>query len=86
MKCSDCKWSKVVTDPDLNMKRYCLFNQPQVQLIPTQRGMAQVSIKPEVNDDDFCHEYTRKPVKDTTPDDVFPQDQHLGAATSIIVE
>jgi len=67
MRCDECKFSKVKTtlapDKELVSQRFCMFNLPSVQLIPTQHGPARISFRPEVEDDDFCKEFVKKPGK-----------------------
>ena len=67
MRCDECKYSKVKTtvgqDHVLQSQRFCMFELPKVQLIPTAQGPARISFRPEVEDDDFCEKFDKKPHK-----------------------
>lgn len=72
MKCGDCKYSKTKTqiadNGELMMDRFCYFNIPQVQLVQARAGFVQLVIRPKVEDDDFCSNFSKR--KDTTANDV----------------
>jgi len=79
-RCDECEWSRTKTDADLNMKRFCMYDIPKVQVIPHPRGMAQVTSYPEVEDNAFCHLFLRREFED---DKV--KDSGEGSVPSIIV-
>jgi len=75
VRCEDCKYSKTKTQVAPNgtilMDRFCYFHVPQVQLIPQQGGVGQISFRPKVEDDDFCSEFSRKNNISKEADDIF---------------
>lgn len=60
MKCVDCKYSRLVPDPQKNLRRVCYFTVPQVVPVPTPQGLAPMVLRPNVEDDDFCSEFKEK--------------------------
>jgi len=75
MRCDECKYSKVKTQilPDKEMvsERYCYFEVPKTEMVPTPRGLAQITFRPKVEDDDMCANFSKKlPIYDK-PDDIF---------------
>ena len=66
MKCKTCQWSRVKTDPDLNMKRFCMYAVPTAVTMAHPRGLVQVTPRAEVDDDDFCSQYKEKDANSTT--------------------
>ena len=87
-KCEDCKYSKtktqVASNGSLLMDRFCFFHVPQVQLIPQQGGVGQISYRPKVEDDDFCSEFSRKPNTESA-DDIFGT-KAKDASSNLIVD
>jgi hypothetical protein len=75
MNCENCKWSKtksqVARDGTIMMDRFCYFHVPQVQLIPQQGGVGQISYRPKVEDDDYCSEFSPKQTTEKELNDVF---------------
>jgi hypothetical protein len=91
-KCEDCKYSKVKTtvmpDKEIVSERHCYFHIPRTEMVPTPRGLAQITFRPKVEDDDFCSEFSRKNNTQGEVDDIFGRGtvQAKDTSSSILVD
>lgn len=54
--CKDCSYYKMVSDPNSKqISKVCFANPPVVSAVMTPRGLAVMTNRPPVQDDDFCH-------------------------------
>lgn len=60
--CKNCSYFKLVTDQRTKqITRVCFYNAPAVFALPTAQGIAMMTSRPPVEEDDFCHSFTQQP-------------------------
>jgi hypothetical protein len=48
-----------------------MFSAPAAVVVMSPRGPAVITTRPEVQDDEFCHEFTQRPPKTKEINDLF---------------
>jgi len=57
--CRNCKFNKMVSDPaSKQIVKVCFANPPVVSVAMTPRGLAVMSNRPPIDEEDFCRLFT----------------------------